>query len=266
MAGQVRSADVGTQQFNVQNELARQRFLDQNSLARQQANIAAANQANMYNLQRQQQVADINAQQQNQEMNRQRQAQLQKANLELERRKAVAGIYGDQAGLAYKQAGAEAGGIGTMLSGLSQLAGAGKDAGWWGQSSTPEQDLQKDISAGKYDYLDEPYSPLSNWNKPKGKKLSSSLNTGYLTAAHGGRIPGEAKTDGDSYENDTVPTMLSPDEIVVPRSKAKDPKKAKTFIDEIFEQEKLDKKQKKGYDKNESLLDLIAKLHSEKSK
>lgn len=223
LAGQVRSADVGTQQFNIQNELSRQRFLDQNSLARQQANIAATNQARMANLQRQQQIADMNVQSANQELARQRQAALQKAQLDFQRRAAIAGVYGEQAGLAQKQTEAEASGIASLLEGTTKLAGAGKEAGWWG-------------------------------NKEKKR------------AAHGGRIEGDAEVDGDSYENDTVEALLSPGEIVVPRTKAKDPKKAKSFIDDVFEQEKLDKKQKKGYDKNESLLDLIAKLHSEKSK
>lgn len=50
----------------------------------------------------------------------------------------------------------------------------------------------------------------------------------------GGHVPGKAKVEGDSYSNDTVPTMLSPGEIVVPRTKAKDPDKAKAFIDQLM--------------------------------
>lgn len=42
-------------------------------------------------------------------------------------------------------------------------------------------------------------------------------------------VPGKAKVKGDSYKNDTIPAMLSPGETVVPRSKAKDPKKAAAF-------------------------------------
>lgn len=242
MAGQVRSADVGTQQFNVQNELARQRFLDQNSLARQQANIAMSNQARMANLQRQQQVGDMNVQAANQELARQKVAQYQKFMGQLAKQSALGNIYGAQAGLAQRQAAAEAGGIQSMFSGIGQLAGAGKDAGLWGKTPT----VKYDTNTGTYSQSIGPGLP-SNWSQ-------------------GGRIPGKANISGDSHENDVVPAMLSPDEIVVPRSKANSPKKAKSFIDEIFEQEKLDKKQKKGYDRNESILDLIAKLHSEKSK
>lgn len=56
--------------------------------------------------------------------------------------------------------------------------------------------------------------------------------SGY--AAHGGYIPGYAAHGGDSYANDTVPTMLSPGEIVIPRTKAKDPDSAKEFIDHLM--------------------------------
>jgi hypothetical protein len=267
MAGQVRSADVGTQQFNVQNELARQRFLDQNSLSRQQANIAMSNQARMANLQRQQQVSDINVQAANQELARQKVAQYQKFMGQLAKQSAIGNVYGAQAGLAQKQAAAEAGGIGSMLSGFGQLAGAGKDLGWWGgKDSGGTTDLKIGLGSG----AKKAWKDMSdNWD-PNAYEVLPAKNINYnpnvMYSAHGGRIPGEASVNGDSYKNDIIPAMLSPDEIVVPRTKAKDPKKAKSFIDEIFEQEKLDKKQKKGYDKNESILDLIAKLHSEKSK
>lgn len=34
----------------------------------------------------------------------------------------------------------------------------------------------------------------------------------------GGHVPGEAAVPGDSERNDTVPAMLSPGELVIPRS------------------------------------------------
>ncbi|MFN6139460.1 MAG: hypothetical protein ACK480_13310, partial [Planctomycetota bacterium] len=39
--------------------------------------------------------------------------------------------------------------------------------------------------------------------------------------------------EGDHPENDIVPAMLSPGEIVIPRSKAKDPKAAAKFAEAI---------------------------------
>jgi len=60
----------------------------------------------------------------------------------------------------------------------------------------------------------------------------------------GGKINGNANVPGDSPQNDTVPAMLSPGEIVVPRSKADDPQKAKAFIDQLMSK---NKKQKVSY-------------------
>jgi hypothetical protein len=57
-----------------------------------------------------------------------------------------------------------------------------------------------------------------------------------VAAAHGGEIPGTASKPGDSPENDTVPAMVSPKEIVLPRSVtlAKDaPEKAKEFVKQL---------------------------------
>ncbi len=42
---------------------------------------------------------------------------------------------------------------------------------------------------------------------------------GYM-AAHGGRVPGQAQVPGDSYSNDSVPLMASPEEVLVPRTLA----------------------------------------------
>jgi len=56
----------------------------------------------------------------------------------------------------------------------------------------------------------------------------SGMNMGgYMSS--GNFVPGQASMKGDNKKNDTVPAMLSPGEIVVPRSAAKDPKKAATF-------------------------------------
>lgn len=65
-----------------------------------------------------------------------------------------------------------------------------------------------------------------------------------VAAARGGKVPGKAMVSGDSQENDVVPAMLSPGEIVIPRSKADDPEKAKEFIDHLL---KSKPKDEKGY-------------------
>jgi len=74
--------------------------------------------------------------------------------------------------------------------------------------------------------------------------IAGAGTTAAMPHAHGGKIPGVASVPGDSLKNDTVPAMLSPGEIVVPRSKADDPQKAKAFIDELMSR---GKKQKVSY-------------------
>lgn len=60
--------------------------------------------------------------------------------------------------------------------------------------------------------------------------------------AHGEKVPGKAKVEGDSYSNDTVPALLSPGEIVVPRSAAKNPEKAAAFAKSVAMRAKRKKK------------------------
>jgi hypothetical protein len=58
----------------------------------------------------------------------------------------------------------------------------------------------------------------------------------------GGNVPGEAQVKGDSEENDTVPTLLSPGEVVIPRSIAQHPdapEKAAEFIRHLKSKKKM---------------------------
>ncbi len=57
-------------------------------------------------------------------------------------------------------------------------------------------------------------------------------------AAHGAYVGGTAKVSGDSPQNDTVPAMLSPGEVVIPRTMAHDPEKAKQFVDHLLKGKK----------------------------
>jgi hypothetical protein len=67
---------------------------------------------------------------------------------------------------------------------------------------------------------------------------------GSAQAAYGAEVPGEPIVEGDSPINDTKDYKLSPGEIVIPRSAAKDRESAMAFLDALkFDQEK--KKPKK---------------------
>jgi hypothetical protein len=61
----------------------------------------------------------------------------------------------------------------------------------------------------------------------------------YLNASKGAVVPGSAKVSGNSLKNDTVPAMLSPKEIVLPRSVTLSPdapNKAKAFVEALLQQ------------------------------
>jgi hypothetical protein len=65
---------------------------------------------------------------------------------------------------------------------------------------------------------------------------SQEQNDAFSRLAHGSEVPGRAKYRGDTRSNDTVPAMLSPGEIVLPRSVAQSPNapdKAKQFVEAI---------------------------------
>lgn len=70
----------------------------------------------------------------------------------------------------------------------------------------------------------------------------ASSGSKMMGAADGGKIPGDAPVPGDSEENDIVPVMLSPGEIVVPRSYASDPKSAAAFAHAVALMSKRGKK------------------------
>lgn len=72
--------------------------------------------------------------------------------------------------------------------------------------------------------------------------VSLLLQSQPTPMASGSLVPGKAKVDGDSYENDTVHALLSPGEIVVPRSAAKDPEKAAAFAKSVAMRSKKRKK------------------------
>ncbi len=81
---------------------------------------------------------------------------------------------------------------------------------------------------------------------------------------NGGKVPGKASVKGDSVKNDTVPILVSPQEVVLPRSvtQAKDaPSKAAEFMRHL-----QDKKEKKDYGRvaqsKKSLKERVAMLES----
>lgn len=67
---------------------------------------------------------------------------------------------------------------------------------------------------------------------------SGGVGQSQFAFKSGGHVPGHANVDGDHPSNDTVHALLSPGEIVIPRSKADDPDEAKAFVEHILSKKK----------------------------
>ena len=133
----------------------------------------------------------------------------------------------------------EAAGQGAVLKAQERLAAQGQLGGLLGTMGT--QALQ-----GQGQYLGA--SANENDVNARIAQANTAATAGVIGAglnaagasmmpsgkAEGGKIDGQANVPGDSYANDTVPAMLSPGEIVIPRSKAGDPEKAKAFVDQLL--------------------------------
>lgn len=112
---------------------------------------------------------------------------------------------------------------------------------------------------------------------PKGKphlpdhlhKMASIYHPEFSKAGNdfrsGGKVPGKAEVKGDSYKNDTVPAVVSPGEVVLPRSvtQSKDaPRKAMEFVEHLQEREGKQKGYKKVKEDPKSLQKRVERLEN----
>lgn len=103
----------------------------------------------------------------------------------------------------------------------------------------PQQGFQNNVTttqanqaglSGGVDYYGRKYGQKS---AEQGNKVGSAIGGIASVAAllsHGGKVPGHASVSGDSYANDSVPAMLSPGEVVLPRSIAAHPSAVPSFM------------------------------------
>jgi hypothetical protein len=86
--------------------------------------------------------------------------------------------------------------------------------------------------------------PMDDTGMP-GKSMDMPAMNSLMTmlASSGGKVPGQPKVAGDSSKNDTVPAMLSPGELVIPRTVvAKGPEAVKSFAEKLYEKNCADDK------------------------
>jgi hypothetical protein len=142
-ASGMRGQDLDVSKYNAENQRQKQMFDTQNAIARQSANAQYANQANQYNLARQQQVADANVQQANQEAyRRQYLAPQQMYANKMQMAGAKSNIYGQKYQDAQAANQASAQNFANITSGLTSAAGA------YGQYKN--QQNQNDLYAERY--------------------------------------------------------------------------------------------------------------------
>jgi hypothetical protein len=158
----------------------------------------------------------------------------QQFNNELNKAGGIAGVSTEQANAAQNATNAGNAFTGTLLGTAGTVAGAalGGPAGAAIGGKLASGAIPASGTAIGTSPSVGPVSTPTNANQYKPLGMSKGGYTCYADGgvAHdhaicmklGGHVAGEAKVDGDSEENDTVPAMLSPGELVIPRSVPKD--------------------------------------------
>lgn len=99
--------------------------------------------------------------------------------------------------------------------------------------------MQSPLSMPMQKQPQNPFASIGNIGSGNGGILGRQVGGmfGAMSMETGGTVPGQAKVKGDSLKNDKVPAMLSPKEIVLPRSITMSPdapEKAKAFVAAIM--------------------------------
>lgn len=177
---------------------------------------------------------------------------------------------------ASKRRGGFLGGLGEAVSSLPLMKAAGGvvgESGAKGYDSVAKK-FAVALSSGLGEDEDEKDSGHKKFGRAVGKGISTAMQptkspTGLdastggtygqapMTASEGGRVPGEAEYAGDDLRNDKVHVMLSPGEIIVPRSIADDTKRTIAFIRALADEGKGKKPSKATDDKK--LAEALAK-------
>ena len=220
IGGQVNASDYGqaATAAGAQNKInaANQGFQNQanvgnvaNNMMGQQFNVSNAQGVNAANTQANQGNVYYNAGLPQQQFNN-----------EMAKAGGMAGVNSQQAGIAQQAAQNGANATGQLLKGGMGLVGTAMGGPIGGLAANA--------------FMGGGGSPAGQLGPAKGTTAPApmqgysdgGMTNKYLSMLMGGPVPGEAKVDGDSETNDTVPAMLSPGEIVVKRSKASNPDEA----------------------------------------
>lgn len=190
-------------QFNRFNVSAQQ--------AAQKANVGAQNQAQQYNLNQAQNIANANVTGANQEAYGQIQRQQDEWQKNANLAGMKAGAYTGQANYLQNLSNQRNQGSSNMGAGVGGIASnlAGILSSSSGSSGSPDVGYGAGVTKAMHEGTD----PAMYGGMSQGGQVHDYRD--------GGQVPGEAKHPGDHPANDTVHAMLSPGEIVLPRTIAK---------------------------------------------
>lgn len=230
LAAQLQQQAMGQGPSAAQTMLAQQT----GNLAQQQAAMAASQRGASQNVGlvgRQAAMAGMGAQQQAAGQAATLRAQEQLGAIEQLRaqQEAMAGGAARQAGMAYQGiSGASQAALQAQEQGLRAVA-----AQQAAQAGIEQQtaEAQGNVAGGILQGIGSIF--MAEGGEVQEPDIIEMLLQGGNVMKGGGHVPGKAKVDGDSYDNDTVPALLSPGEIVVPRSAARDPEKAAAFAKSV---------------------------------
>lgn len=235
LGSQVRQQDFGVNEAKAQAADQMNRFNVQNQLSQQQRNVAAGNAGQQFNLQNAQNVSNANVNQSNQEQYNQLQRQMQEVQYNQNLAQLKAGAHMGQIPLITQQGQTQAQGKQDLYGGLGQAVagGIGAFSNQGSNSSQPNGFVAPKYGANE-NMLDNSLGSTAD-NQALNKQSNNYYSQGgeVKDYRNGGIVSGIAPYPGDNTKNDIVPAMLSPNELVVPRTIAKTPfgKHLKKLID-----------------------------------
>jgi hypothetical protein len=270
LGGQMEAQQYGQEANKAVAQNAIDRFNAETQQNTNMYNVGTANQAQAANLAAQQDVANKNtAVQQQEEIYNKQQVQQDYAN-KMGKAGNIAGVYQNWAGAKDKAGQAEMGanmaigsGIANTLAnvlapsasafGMGASPGGAGGAGGFNPATmstgegTPTVNKFKSsyalaeggkvpddkmIEFSKDDMIEEHERLIPQLEgEEKEDQIKELADIRDMT--NGGLVPGKAKIKGDSLQNDTVPAMLSPGEVVVPRTAVNDEEDFKKFMNNV---------------------------------
>lgn len=225
---------ISQEQFSEQaQKAAAQNAIDQWNAANQTTvnlnNAQLQQQANATNLQDEQSVSNANTQNANARTQYNSQIPQQVYNDAMAKAQAEAGIYGQSAKQYTGQGEQNAGTAGMLINLAAPQPFTGQSAGSTVAGGGAGAAPSAAPAAGGAGAM----STSSAGGAAGGGGAAADA---VMLASKGGQVPGIPRMPGDSKVNDTQPAMLSPGEIVVPRSAAHTPQTALSFIKHLHRQ------------------------------